>query len=220
MAQHVGRERLHVVGRHEVRPRRKAWARDGLRQRDGGARRGAELDERREIGQPRRRGRAWRARGRRCSRSIARRVAARRSRRARRGSPRAWPRHRPGWPSPAAMRRMISFSSSRDGYAHVQLEHEAVDLRLGQRIRPFLLDGVLRGEHEERLGQLERLPADGDLLLLHRLEQRRLHLGRRAVDLVGEHDVGEDRAAASPRIAPWPGRRPACPRRRRGAGRA
>jgi hypothetical protein len=30
-------------------------------------------------------------------------------------------------------------------------------------------------------------------VLLHRLEQRRLRLGRRAVDLVGQDDVGEDR---------------------------
>ena len=36
--------------------------------------------------------------------------------------------------------------------------------------------------------------ADGDLPLGHDLEQRRLHLGRRAVDLVGEHEVGEHRA--------------------------
>ena len=35
---------------------------------------------------------------------------------------------------------------------------------------------------------------DGDLALLHRLEQRRLGLRRRPVDLVGEHDVGEQRA--------------------------
>ncbi len=36
--------------------------------------------------------------------------------------------------------------------------------------------------------------ADRDLALGHDLEQRRLHLGRRAVDLVGEHEVGEHRA--------------------------
>ena len=36
--------------------------------------------------------------------------------------------------------------------------------------------------------------ADRDLPLGHDLQQRRLHLGRRAVDLVGEHEVGEDRA--------------------------
>jgi hypothetical protein len=36
--------------------------------------------------------------------------------------------------------------------------------------------------------------ADGHLMLLHRFEQRRLGLGRRAVDLVGENHVAEDRA--------------------------
>ena len=36
--------------------------------------------------------------------------------------------------------------------------------------------------------------ADGDLALLHRFEQGGLRLGRRAVDLVGQDDVGEDRA--------------------------
>ena len=36
--------------------------------------------------------------------------------------------------------------------------------------------------------------ADRHLALLHHLEQRRLHLGGRAVDLVGEQEVAEDRA--------------------------
>ena len=36
--------------------------------------------------------------------------------------------------------------------------------------------------------------ADRHLPLLHHLEQRRLHLRRRAVDLVGEQEVAEDRA--------------------------
>ena len=38
-----------------------------------------------------------------------------------------------------------------------------------------------------------RRPLDRHLLLLHRLEKRRLRLRRRPVDLVGEHDVREDR---------------------------
>jgi hypothetical protein len=37
------------------------------------------------------------------------------------------------------------------GETHVQLEEEAVELRLGQRIRALALQRVLRGEHEERL---------------------------------------------------------------------
>ncbi len=76
----------------------------------------------------------------------------------------------------------------------LQLEHEAVHLRLGQGVGAFLLDRVLRREHEERVGQGMRLVADRHLPLLHRFEERALHLRRRAVDLVREHDVGEDRA--------------------------
>ena len=45
------------------------------------------------------------------------------------------------------------------------------------------------------------LLADGDLALLHRLEQRGLHLGRGAVDLVGEEDVAEDRAGLEAELA-------------------
>ena len=73
------------------------------------------------------------------------------------------------------------------------VEHEAVELRLGQRIGAFHLDRVLRGQDEERLFQRIAAPAGRDLVLLHRLQQRGLRLGRRAVDLVGEDHVGEDR---------------------------
>ena len=92
------------------------------------------------------------------------------------------------------MRSRICRSSSRDGIADFQLEHEAVHLRLGQRVGAFLLDRVLRGQHQERFVQLEGLVADGDLVFLHRFQQRALHLGRRAVDFVGQDEVGEDRA--------------------------
>ncbi len=76
------------------------------------------------------------------------------------------------------------------------VEHEAIELRFRQRIGAFELDRVLRREHVERLLELIGAPLDRDAVLLHRLEQRRLRLRRRAVDLVGEHDVGEDRARA------------------------
>ena len=78
----------------------------------------------------------------------------------------------------------------------LQFQHEAVNLRFGQRIRAFLLDGILRGEHEKRFVELVGLVADGDLFFLHGFEQRALHLGGRAVDFVGENEVGEDRAFA------------------------
>ena len=77
--------------------------------------------------------------------------------------------------------------------ADLHLQHEPVDLRLRQGIRALLLDGIFRRHDEERARQQERLVADGDLLLLHRFEQRALHLGGRAVDLVGKDQVREER---------------------------
>ena len=76
---------------------------------------------------------------------------------------------------------------------HDHLHHEAVELGLGERIGAFLLQRVLRGQHEERRRQHEGLLADGDLLFLHRLKQGALHLGGSAVDFVGEDEVREHR---------------------------
>ena len=85
---------------------------------------------------------------------------------------------------------------ARGGVAEADPQQEPVELRLGQRVGAFVLDRVGGREHVERLGQREGLALDGDLPLLHRLEQRGLGLGRRAVDLVGEQQAGEQRAAA------------------------
>ena len=71
------------------------------------------------------------------------------------------------------------------------LEHEAVDLRLGQRVGALRLDRVLGGHDQERVGhRMGRVP-ERDLTLLHDLEQGRLHLRGRAVDLVREQEVAE-----------------------------
>ena len=80
--------------------------------------------------------------------------------------------------------------------AELDAEQEAVELRLGQRERALELDRVLRREDEERVGERVGLAVDGHLALLHRLEQRRLRLGGRAVDLVGQQDLREQRARA------------------------
>ena len=105
--------------------------------------------------------------------------------------------------------RAIWISSASDGIVQLDQEHEPVELRLGQRIGPFLLDRVLRGQHEERRLEVERLADHRDVLLLHRLEQGRLRLRRGAVDLVGQHDVGEDRPVdeleLAPAVRPCPG---------------
>ncbi len=70
--------------------------------------------------------------------------------------------------------------------------HETVALGLRQRIGALHLDRVLRRHHHEGAGQLVALAVDGDLALLHRLEQRGLRLGRGAVDLVADHHLRED----------------------------
>ena len=80
------------------------------------------------------------------------------------------------------------------GIAELDAHLEAVELRLGQREGADLVRRVLRRDDEERLGQPARLAFGGDLVLLHRLEQRRLRLRRRAVHLVGEDQLREDRA--------------------------
>ena len=54
--------------------------------------------------------------------------------------------------------------------------------------------GFSRRQDDEGLGQRVRHAVDGDLLLFHRLEQGGLGLGRGAVDLVGQDDLGHDRA--------------------------
>ena len=49
---------------------------------------------------------------------------------------------------------------------------------------------------------LIRLALHRDAMLLHCLEQRRLRLGRRAVDFVGENDVREDRPRREHHVPP------------------
>src|SRR3546814_3953988 len=74
-----------------------------------------------------------------------------------------------------------------------ELEQEAVELRLGQRIDALLLDRILRREHGEARAHHMRLAVDRHTAFLHRFQKRRLRLVRGAVDLVGEQQFGEDR---------------------------
>ena len=82
-----------------------------------------------------------------------------------------------------------------------RLHQEAVELGLGQVVGTLLLHRILGGEDHEQLGQGVGALADGDLLLGHGLQQGRLHLGRGAVDLVGQQDVVEERAGAKLELA-------------------
>ena len=79
--------------------------------------------------------------------------------------------------------------------------HEPVALRLRQRVGALHLDGVLGRHDDERLGERVGRPVDGDLGLLHRLQERALRLGRGPVDLVADDDVGEDRPRAELEVA-------------------
>jgi hypothetical protein len=81
----------------------------------------------------------------------------------------------------------------RGRIADEHLHHESVDLRLGERIGAVGLDRVLGRHDQERLRDGERFAPDGHLPLLHDLQQRALHLRGRAVDLVGQQQVGEYR---------------------------
>ena len=74
---------------------------------------------------------------------------------------------------------------------HAELEHEPVELRLGQGIGAFLLDRILGREDEERIGKSIGRARCRDVVLLHCLKESGLGLGGCAVDLVGQDDIGE-----------------------------
>ena len=65
----------------------------------------------------------------------------------------------------------------------------------------MLFDGVLGGDDKELGAQRIGGAVDGHLAFVHRLKKRRLRLGRGAVDLVGQQDVGEDRALGQAELA-------------------
>ncbi len=58
----------------------------------------------------------------------------------------------------------------------------------------MVLDGILRGQHHEWLGQLVGVIVNGDLRFVHGFQQRRLRFWRGAIDFVRQDDVGENRA--------------------------
>ncbi len=85
--------------------------------------------------------------------------------------------------------------------ADIDLGEEAVELRFGQGIGAFVLDRVLCRDDDERIGERSAHPVDTHLAFLHCLEQRGLGLRRRAVDLVGQQQVGEHRTLAERGLA-------------------
>src|SRR5215813_2017807 len=80
------------------------------------------------------------------------------------------------------------------GVREADLEEEAIELRLRQRICAFHLDGVERGQHEERRWQAIGGASHRYLQFGHRFQQRGLRLWRGAVDLIPQQNMSEDRS--------------------------
>ena len=84
--------------------------------------------------------------------------------------------------------------------AEAHPQQEAVELRLGSGKVPSYSIGFCVASTMNGAASVGHA-VDRDLLLLHRFEQRRLRLGRGAVDLVGQHDLGDDRPGAELELA-------------------
>ena len=85
--------------------------------------------------------------------------------------------------------------------ADMQADEEAVQLRLGQRVRAGHVDRILGRQHHEDLGQVVADAIDADAEFLHALQQGRLGARRRPIDFVGQQDMGEYRAGAKFEVA-------------------
>ena len=75
------------------------------------------------------------------------------------------------------------------------MHQEAIELGFGQGIGTLLFQRVL-GRHDEKdIRQQIGLAADRDLPFGHGFEQCRLHLGRGAIDFIGQNQIVEQRSA-------------------------
>ncbi|TFG50533.1 MAG: hypothetical protein E4H38_03420 [Gemmatimonadales bacterium] len=79
------------------------------------------------------------------------------------------------------------------GIAQQAFHQEAIQFRLWKWVGPLEFDRVLGGEDREALREWMRDAIHRDAPFLHRLQQRGLGLGRRAVDLVPQDQVAEQR---------------------------
>ena len=78
--------------------------------------------------------------------------------------------------------------------ANLDMHHEPIELRLGQRVGALVINRVLRGHHHEQPWQRMGGASDRDLPLFHGFEQCGLDFRGGAIDFVGQHDVAEDGA--------------------------
>jgi hypothetical protein len=80
-------------------------------------------------------------------------------------------------------------------------QHEAVELRLGERISPGEVLRVLRCDDEEWIRQRMRHAVDGDLLLIHSFEQSRLRSWAGTIDFVSQKNIREDWSVSEDELA-------------------
>ena len=146
VGEHGDGELLHVVGQHVVAVVQRGRGLGGPHQVQRRARRGAEAQVGRGAGR-RRPGR------RRSAAPPARRAPAGRSRCSWTISAASATGSRSSSGVPAPWLSSIASSAWRVGVAHRHARHEAVALRLGQRVGAFHLDRVLRGDDHERRGR-------------------------------------------------------------------
>ena len=82
--------------------------------------------------------------------------------------------------------------------ADVDAVHEPVELGLRQGIGSLVLNRVLSRHHKKGRLKLKSPACRGDRAFLHRFQQRGLRLGRCAIDLVRQDQVGEQRPFDEP----------------------
>src|SRR5215469_12088161 len=75
------------------------------------------------------------------------------------------------------------------GIADINFHEETIELRFRKRVCAFLLERVLRRKDMEWLRQIVSSAGDGDMLFLHRLQQRRLGARAGAIDFVGHQQL-------------------------------
>ena len=77
-----------------------------------------------------------------------------------------------------------------------EADHEAIELGLGQRKRAFVIDRVLRADHQEGAFQIVRRAVDRDATFAHRFQQRGLRARGGPIDFIGQHDLRKHRSGA------------------------
>ena len=184
------RDRLHVLGSRRSRVRRAPPSRA-----TASAARGCRAGSRRPRAAATR---ASPSRGRRCSPRSRRRRAPARARAASRRASRASTTGSSSTSStPRSSRRSsISISCSRPGSRSQIRTRNRSSCASGSGYVPSYSIGFCVASTRNGGSSRCVVALDRHLALLHRLEQRGLRLRRGAVDLVGEQEVGEDRAGA------------------------